>query len=69
MSDDKVPSPMRNPIGWVFRASLLFLGAVIALNLGIAYLRPILSWIIGGILLAGMAWAVVAITRWRRSRW
>jgi hypothetical protein len=60
---------MKNPFAWVFRASLLLLGAVIALNLGVAFLRPILSWLIGGLLLAGLTWLVVAIVRWRRSRW
>jgi hypothetical protein len=48
---------------------MLLLGAVIALNLAIAYLRPILPWVVGGILLVGITWLVVAIVRWRRSRW
>jgi membrane protein YdbS with pleckstrin-like domain len=70
MSDEKKePSPMKNPIAWVFRASVLLLGAVIALNVAIAYLQPILPWIIGGIALAAVGWLVVAIIRWRRSRW
>jgi hypothetical protein len=70
MSDEKKdPSPMRNPIAWVFHASMLLLGAVIALNLAIAYLRPILPWVVGGSLLVGITWLVVAIVRRRRSRW
>ncbi|HEX3786120.1 MAG TPA: hypothetical protein VHX38_41260 [Pseudonocardiaceae bacterium] len=70
MSDEKKePSPMKNPIVWVFRASVLLLGSVIALNVAVAYLQPILPWLIGGIGLAAATWLVVAIVRWRRSRW
>lgn len=70
MSGDKKPeSSLRSPIEWVFRASLLLFGAVIALNLTITFLRPILPWLIWGIGLAIMVWLVVAIVRWRRSRW
>lgn len=67
MSDDK--SPMRNPFAWTLRASLLLLGASIALNVGVAFLRPILPWLVGGFLVAAGAWITVAIVRWRRSRW
>ena len=70
MSGEKKPeSPVKNPIDWVFRASLLLLGAVIALNLVVAFLCPILPWLIGGIALAAAAWIVVAVVRWRRSKW
>jgi membrane protein YdbS with pleckstrin-like domain len=68
-SDHKSESPMRNPFLWVFHASLLLLGAVIALNLSVAFLQPILPWIVGCISLAALAWIVVGIVRWRRSRW
>lgn len=67
MSEDK--SPMHSPFTWVFRASMLLLGAAIALNVGVAYLRPILPWLVGGALIAGGIWITVAIVRWRRSRW
>ena len=67
--EKKDQSPVRNPIEWIFRVSVLLLGAVIALNLAIAFLRPILPWIIGGIALAATAWLVIAIVQWRRSRW
>jgi hypothetical protein len=60
---------MKNPVVWLFHASMLILGTVIALNLGVAFLRPILPWLIGGALLAGMVWLAIAIVRWRRSRW
>lgn len=66
--DDK-KSPMRRPFDWVFRVSLLLLGAVVALNLAIVLLRPILPWILGGIAVAGITWIVVALVGWSRSRW
>lgn len=67
MSGEKNPVP--NPFAWVFRASMLLLGAVIVLNVALALLRPILPWLIAGLALAATAWIAVAIVRWRRSRW
>lgn len=67
MDDGK--SPLRRPLDWVFHASLLVLGAVIALNLALAFLRPILPWLIGGVAVAALIWVVVAVVHWRRSRW
>jgi membrane protein YdbS with pleckstrin-like domain len=69
MGDKKPESPMRSPFEWAFHASLLLLGAVIALNLSVAYLRPILPWLSGGIALSAIVWIVIAVLRWRRSRW
>lgn len=70
MSDDEKPgSPLKNPVGWVLHTSLTLLGAVIALNLTVVYLRPILPWLIGGAGLIAATWITVAIVRWRRSRW
>jgi hypothetical protein len=66
---DSDKSPMRRPIEWVFRASLFLLGAVIALNLTIAYLQPVLPWLLGGVALFAVSGLVIAIVRWRRSRW
>jgi len=62
-------NPMRNPFRTVFHGSLLVLGAVIALNLAVAYLQPILPWIVGAIGIAFVIWLVVVLVRWRRSRW
>ena len=62
-------SPIHQPIEWVFRASLLLLGATIALNLATVYLRPVLPWLLGGFSLALLIWLVIAIVRWRRSKW
>lgn len=70
MGDDKKDtSPVRNPFQWVFRASLLLLGAVIALNLTVAFLCPLLPWIAMGIGLVTIGWLAVTVVRWRRSRW
>ncbi|UQS22854.1 hypothetical protein L1857_08505 [Amycolatopsis thermalba] len=69
MGDDKKSdSPMSNPIAWVFRASVLLLGAVVALNLAVAWLRPLLPWLMGGIAIASTIWIAVAIIKWRRSK-
>jgi hypothetical protein len=53
----------------IFHISLLILGAVIALQLAVVFLEPILPWIVGGVALVAGVWIVVAIVRWRRSRW
>jgi hypothetical protein len=62
-------APFGNPVERVFRISALLLGAVIALNLAVAFLQPILPWLLGGAGLAALGWATAAIVRWRRSRW
>lgn len=70
MGDDKKPgTPMSNPFAWVFRASMLLLGAVIALNLAITWLCAILPWLISGVAVLAVGWIVVAIVRWRRAKY
>lgn len=60
---------MKNPFEWFFHAALLLLGAVIALNVAIAYLRPILPWLAGAMVIGAATWLAVVIARWRRQRW
>lgn len=60
---------VRSPFERLFHAALLVLGAVIAINVAIAYLGPILPWIIGGVVLAVVGWAVAVYIRWRRQQW
>lgn len=67
--DKKSDSPLRSPAEWLFRFSALLLGATIALNLTVSFLRPILPWLIGGIALITIAWVAVGVVRWRRSKW
>ncbi|MFM9590289.1 hypothetical protein ACKI1J_14425 [Streptomyces scabiei] len=67
--EKKGDPPMSNPVAWILRACFMLLGATIALNLAVAFLRPILPWIVGGIALVSCAWIAVAIAQWRRSRW
>ncbi|TDU06600.1 hypothetical protein EDD99_5163 [Streptomyces sp. 846.5] len=67
--EKKSESPMSNPFAWVFHASLLILGATIAINLTVAFLRPVLPWLVSGIALLAVTWIAVAIVRWRRSKW
>lgn len=72
MSDkkkQKKDDPVRSPVERFWHAALLVLGAVIALNLAISFLRPILPWLIGGLVLVGLGWLAIAIARWRRSQW
>lgn len=67
MSDDK--KLFTNPLGWILRSCVMFLGAVIALNVAITLLQPILPWIFGGFALASAVWLIVKIVQWQRSRW
>lgn len=60
---------VRSPFERLFHAALFVLGAVIAINVAIAYLGPILPWIIGGVVLAVVGWAVAVYIRWRRQQW
>jgi amino acid transporter len=59
----------KNPLQQAFRASLLVLGIVVMLNLAIGYLRPIVPWLICSGAIALGIWIVIAVIRWRRSRW
>lgn len=65
----KEDKPMRGPAEALFRAALFILGAVIALNIAIAYLRPILPWLFVGLVLGMGTWTVLTIRRRRRDHW
>ena len=65
----KSDSPMGNPFAWFLRVCFMLLGAAIALNLAVAFLRPVLPWIICAIALVGVTWIAIVTVRWRRSRW
>ena len=70
VADDKKDLPSASGLATrVFRACVLILGAVIALNLAVAYMQSILPWIVGGVLVIGAVWFGIVIVRWRRSRW
>ncbi|HEY3684245.1 MAG TPA: hypothetical protein VGL93_14510 [Streptosporangiaceae bacterium] len=47
---------------------MLLLGSAIALRLTVEYMRPILPWLLGGIVLAATVLGVVAVVRWHQSR-
>lgn len=59
----------RNPLAWLLHASLVMLGASVALNLAVTFLQPVVPWLIAGFAVAFVVWCVVAFIRWRRSRW
>lgn len=70
MSDGKkFMSPFRAPLGRASRVLLFIWGFFIFIGALTVYLRPILPWIAGGVSLAMVIWVVVAVIRWRRSRW
>ena len=69
MSDKKDRDPLRSPFDWLFHTALLVLGAVIALNMAITLVRPILPWIIGGIIIATVTFLVIVSIRSDRRRW
>ena len=69
MSEKKDRDPLGSPFEWLFHTSLLILGAVIALNVAIAYVRPIQGWIIAGIIIAAVTALVIATNRWNRRKW
>jgi hypothetical protein len=52
-----------------FHTSLLILGIAIALNVAVAYLQAVWPWIVGVLAIGSTVWGVIAIVRWRRSRW
>jgi hypothetical protein len=70
MSDGKkFLSPFKGPLERVTRVIMVIWGFFIFLGALTIYLRPILPWIAGGVSLAIATWVVIAIVRWRRSKW
>jgi uncharacterized membrane protein len=69
MSEKKDRDPRKSPFEWLFHTSLLVFGTVIVLNMAIAYVRPILGWIVGGIILAAVTFLVIVTIRSDRRRW
>jgi hypothetical protein len=65
----KSDPPVGNPFAWFLRVCFMVLGAAIALNLAVGFLRPVLPWILWIAALVAVAWIAVAAVRWRRSRW
>lgn len=68
MSDDG-PSPFKNPVQWLFRSSLLVLGALLALTYSVELLRGLLPWLIWIGLVVGVVWVIAMVIQWRRSQW
>lgn len=61
--------PVRRPLDWLWHGCLIVLGCVLVLNVAVTLLRPILAWIIVGAAVAFALWVLLAVMRWRRSRW
>jgi len=69
MSEKKDRDPLGSPFAWLFHTSLLILGTVLALNVAIASVRPILGWVVGGIIIATVTFLVIVGIRSDRRRW
>jgi membrane protein YdbS with pleckstrin-like domain len=69
MNEKKDKDPVRNPIEWLWHAALLLLGAIIALNVALSLIRPILPWLAAVLVIAAAAWLIFIILRWHRNRW
>lgn len=65
----KEDKSMRRPAESLFHAALFILGAVIALNIAIAYLQPILPWLCAGFVIGMTVWVIVLVRKWRRDPW
>lgn len=61
-------SPLRDPVHYVLRAILVLCGALMVLEITVAYLRTYWPWIVGLGGLAVTIWLVVAVVRWVWSR-
>ena len=60
---------MQNPIDWLFRSSLMVLGAAIALQLAVCILAGIWQWVLGIILTAAVALITFRVLAAKRRRW
>lgn len=67
MTGSKVPPP--DPFGSIWRACWLIFGSIVLLNLTVAYLEPILPWLVGAAGIGLVLWVVLTVIRWRRNRW
>ncbi|GHG43920.1 hypothetical protein GCM10012320_08360 [Sinomonas cellulolyticus] len=61
--------PRKNPIEWLWNASLLIIGSVILLTLAWQWVQPILPIIVGVAIIGIIIWLVVSIRRVRRDHW
>ncbi|GGN20126.1 hypothetical protein GCM10011609_71600 [Lentzea pudingi] len=61
-------SPLRDPVHYVLRAILVLCGALIVLEITVAYLRTYWAWTVGIGGTAVAIWLAVAIVRWAWSR-
>lgn len=69
MMGDKFPAPMRGPLERAGRIILLFWGFIIAIGALATYFHPLLPWVAGAVSLGVVSWVMIAVIRWRRSKW
>jgi hypothetical protein len=70
MSGDKhFLSLFKQPLGRATRIILLCWGVIIAVGSLATYFHSLMPWIAGAVSLGVAAWVVIAVVRWRRSKW
>lgn len=69
MSGDKKHSPLKPYLERAFRAVLLVWFIFVAIGAATVYLRPVMPWVAGVVVLAVTGWVIAALVRWRRSKW
>ncbi len=70
MSDKKKwVSPFKPYVERGIRTVFVIYWVIVAIGILTVYLRPILPWIAGGVVIAVTTWVVIAVVRWRRSKW
>jgi hypothetical protein len=62
-------SPLRSHVERLSRVFALFWGFIILLGFAATYFHRVLPWIADAVSLGVVAWVVIAIVRWRRSKW
>lgn len=61
--------PVRGPFEWLWHISLLVFGSVVLLCLSWSFIQPALPYILAAMIVAGIAWIIIFILKFRRDRW
>lgn len=67
--DKKGLSPFKPYLERGIRTVALIWWVFIAIGCLTTYLRPLLPWIAGAVVIAVTTWIIIAVVRWRRSKW
>ena len=61
--------PRRNPLEWLWHASLLLVGSVILLQLAWQWVQPIIPIIVAVLIIGSIIWLALYVRRLRRDHW